>query len=704
MAIIGRIRNRMGTWIVFFVGFALLAFIVNDFFMGNSSMLGNNEERNSIAMVAGKPLDRLAFDSRVSDGIENVKAQQQKTEVDAQTTDMVRDQVYNDMLREAVMSPQFEKLGLIVTDDELNDMVLGNNIDQEIIRAFSNQQTGQFMKDQIAPYLKSLNEAGTDPEKLKAKKQWVNFEKQLLKKRLDEKYNEMVKGGMFVTSEEAKTEYANRMSSSDIRAVALTYNTIVDSTVAVTDEELNKYYNENQYKYQSYDDTRSMKFISYDIQPSAEDQQMVIQDMANLSTQFLKTSNDSSFASTNSDEPPNFTYRNKGAFSPYLDSVVFNKPVGSIIGPIFENQAMRMAKVLGFKVMHDSVKVRHILLSLQNPADSAAIKNQADSLIGALKGGTPFELAAMSMSQDPGSKEKGGDLGWVTPDVGFVPEFKEATFNGKINELQLVKSQFGYHIIQITDQKNMSSRAIVAEVVRSIRPTNKTYEIVRQRANEFAGKNQTSDAFETAAKAQNLFLRPADNITSSSKFIPGLGQNCREVVQWMYNAKQGDVSTPIRVDEKYVIAILTAINNKGVKPLDNVRKEVEAEVRKQKKAQQFIEKMSGAANIDALAQKLGSMADTIPNVNFANPNIGRYGMEPNVAAIASTLKAGQTSKPVKGAQGVYVISAYKVNAAGANDGKDTKNQMMMMFGNRVYQAFESLKEKANVKDNRALFF
>lgn len=704
MAIIGRIRNRMGTWIVFFVGFALLAFIVNDFFIGNSSLLNNDEERNSIAMVAGKPLDRLAFDARVNDGIENVKSQQQKTEIDAQTTDMIRDQVYNDMLREAVMSPQFDKLGLIVSDDELKDMVVGNNIDQEIVRAFTNQQTGQFMKEQIEPYIKGIMETTTDPEKLKAKKQWVNFEKQLLKKRLDEKYNEMVKGGMFVTTEEAKVEYANRMNSTDVRAVALAYNTMVDSTIAVSDDELNKYYNENQYKYQSYDDSRSMKFLVYDIQPSAEDQQMVIQDMANLSTQFVKTTSDSTFATTNSDEAPNFNYRNKGTFSPYLDSVVFGKPVGSVIGPIFENQAMRMAKVLGYKTMHDSVKVRHILISIQNPADSTVMKNRADSLIAALKGGSPFELAAMSMSQDPGSKEKGGDLGWVTPDVGFVPEFKEATFNGKINELQLVKSQFGYHIIQITDQKNMSSRVSVAEVIRNIRPSNKTYEMVRQRANEFAGKNQTIEAFETAAKAQNLFLRPADNINSSSKFIPGLGQNCREAVQWMYNAKQGEVSTPIRVDEKYVVGILTAINNKGIKPLANVRKEVEAEVRKQKKAQQFIEKMSGAASIDALAQKLGITADTIVNVNFANPAVGRYGMEPNVAAIAGTLKAGQTSKPIKGAQGVYVISAYKVNTAAANDGKETKSQMMMMYGNRVYQAFESLKEKANVKDNRALFF
>lgn len=708
MAVIGKLRDKMGILLVVFIGFALFAFILGELLTSqNSFLFGGNKTDNSLAVIAGEKVSPEEFGARVKEAEENYKEQSKQPELDQNAQDMVRENVWNEFLREKVYRQQLDKLGLTVSDAELADMCYGNNIDPEVKRAFTDPQTGAFDKATIINYIKNLDNLPNDPDK-KAKKQWVNYEDQLVKNRTTEKYNDLIKGGMFVTTEEVKADFYDKGRTMDARVVKLMYNSIVDSTIAVTDAELNEYYNSHQYKYKAPEATRGIRFVTFDVMPSADDRKAVIDDINKLFTQFQTSTNDSLLAAINSDEPYNDAYRTKGSFTPALDSVVFSRPIGTIIGPFEENGSLKLAKITGTKSMYDSVQVRHILLKIDNPADSAKVKARADSVINVIKGGMDFGILAMQLSDDPGSKEKMGDLGYVTPEVNFVPEFKEAVFNGKLREIQLVKSQFGYHITQITDQKNLSNRVKVAEIVRNILPSNKTNEMVFQRANAFAGSNQTLEEFEAACKKENLPMRPADNIKINDKNIGGLGPAARELVTWAFNpeTKKGNVSRPTKIESRYVVAALAAIADKGIMPLENVKPQVEAEVRKDKKALQLIEKMKGAANIDALAQKLGVPADTVRGASFGSPYLPGIGMEPTLSGSIPALKANQVSAPIKGQNGVYVMMPFQVNepAATPADFKPNKMQMMQMLGQRAFESFNALKEKANVVDNRVKYY
>ena len=365
-----------------------------------------------------------------------------------------------------------------------------------------------------------------------------------------------------------------------------------------------------------------------------------------------------------------------------VDTALFNAAIGTIVGPYEEGNSVKVSKLTGEKVVSDSVKARHILINIMD-GDSTKAMATADSLKNAVKKGAKFADLAMMFSKDQGSAIKGGDLGWFRQGM-MVPTFNDACFNGKKGDMPIVTSQFGIHLIEILDKSAGSKQVQVLTLERKIEPSQRTYDAAYNKANEFASKNSTGEAFDSAIVKQGLNKRIADNIRENDKNIPGLDQP-RELVRWAYTAKKGELSKIFTFGDKYVMAHLVGIKEKGTLPLDEVKDAVTVEARKIKKAQMLIDKFNAAGS---------------------NSYIPGMGNEPAMVGTIFAMKAGQTSKAIKGENSVAVImvKSFTTPPATTDFSANIKQLQDQRKSRSDYEVQNTLKEKANIADNRAKFY
>jgi peptidyl-prolyl cis-trans isomerase D len=696
MAVIEKIRNRAGL-LIGFVGFSLFAFILGDLFSSSKGIFSKNE--TSVGVIAGKKINVMDFESRVQEMANNYKVQNNTESIDQATMDQIREQAWNQLVNDEVMGTQYNKLGLTVSSDELFDMVQGKNIHPQVRQAFTDPKTGQFNPSSVLTFLKNMDNDPTG----KTKAQWVIFEKAMRQERMQQKYNDLVKGGLYVTTAEAKEDFMAKNRTASLKYVMIPYSTIVDSTIEVSDADLKAVYNENLKKYKQVA-SRAIDYVTFDVNPSDVDRQAAANDIAKITEGFKTATNDSAFVAANSDSPFDASFHKKGTLPFNIDSIMFAAPVGTVVGPFEENGTYRLSKLTASKMMADSVKARHILLKM-DPAKDAEIRGRADSIKTALKGGAKFEVLANQYSTDQAANQKGGDLGWFNSQM-MVKEFSDACFGAKKGEIVIVQTQFGLHIAEVEDISAASRQVQVANVTKRIEPSTKTMQMVFTKANEFANKNATADAFDKAVKDQNLTKLTEQNIVENARQVGAL-ENSRELVRWSFGAKVGDISKAFEFGNRFVIAKLTDIREKGFSTLEQVKDQVTYEARRDKKAQQLIEKLSKAgSNIDAIGAAVQQPVNPAENVSFASPFLGNAGNEGAVVGTAMTLKAGQVSAPIKGVSGVYVVVVNSFNEPQMpKDFKDAANQLrQQLAGRSQYEVFNALREKANIDDNRGKFY
>jgi peptidyl-prolyl cis-trans isomerase D len=391
----------------------------------------------------------------------------------------------------------------------------------------------------------------------------------------------------------------------------------------------------------------------------------------------------------------------------FFDSLS-RSPLGTVVGPYQENNMLKISKLTGSKMLPDSVKARHILISIEN-GDSKKAKGRADSLKNAIKAGKKFEDLAKVFSKDPGSGAKGGDLGWFKEGM-MVKPFNDACFEGKKGDLQIVESQFGVHLIEVMDKGKESRRLLVSTVERASTPSSATYQYFYGKASEFAGKNNNKELFEKTAKDQGLNKRSAEYLRETDRNFNGI-ENAREVVRWAYGAKKEEVSPVFQIGERYIVAILTKIKEKGTLPLEEVREQVEKEAKKELKAQKFIAEfeanMKSASTLEQIAQKMNLQIENASNQSFLNGVLGSYGREAGVVGSAFGTKAKVLSKPTKGdnAVFVYIVTDFTEPQASTDNYKSNVTTVGNSVKQRVdYEIFDALKEKADIEDRRATFF
>lgn len=705
MAILTKIRNRSGLAIGA-VGLALGLFVVSDALNSNFAIFGRGQA-NNVGVIDGETIGIKQFEDKYEYNLENFKKRTQQENVDEATRGQVRDQTWNSFLQDFLMSKQYDQLGIKVSEEELADMIYGNNVHAQIRQSFTDPNSGVFDVNNVKRYLKQMSE-GTDEN---AKAQWKEFEDYLVTETLQRKYANLLKKGIYATTLEAKNLYNSRSRSAELNFVALAYSTIADTTMAAEDGDLKSYFKKHMDRYKERENSRKLDFVVWDFAPTTEDSAAVQKWAFDQVAQLQASDNDTAYTDLNSDTKFDPTAKRRNDFPESVQARLFRDSVGTVIGPMFENGKYSLYKISGVK--QDSVfsmRASHILIRPEGAtqADSAAAQKKANDILGRVRKGEDFAKLAAEFGTD-GTKDRGGDLGWF-PEGQMVKEFNDAVKNGKKGDQFVLKTQFGYHVVKITEDK--SKKLVCAAVVeRAVVASDKTTSVAYNDASQFAAMSRTAEEFEKNLEEKKLLKRVAEFVRESDTYLPGYNE-AREVVRWAFNAKVGDVSEVMTVGgDKYIIAHLTLIREKGKASFESAKDRVKADYLKDMKAEQLTEKlktaMEGASDLNAVSQKINQAVTPVPSQTFENASIPYVGYDPSFAgAIAGTSTVNKLMGPVKGDAAVYAYTVSKITEAPAiTDYTAQKSEISSGIQQRIeYGYFEILKELKNVKDNRYLFY
>ncbi len=703
MSVLEKIRSKSGL-AIFVVGGALTLFVVSDALQSNSRIFGAND--TNVGVIDGESVSIKQYESEFEKNLANYKIRSQQESVDQNTTDMIREQTWNQMVMDGLMSKQFEELGISVTNEELLDLVQGNDPHPQIKSApiFQNPQTGQYDRNLVIRFLKNMSES-TDEV---AKKQWVEFETGIYKEAESKKYNALFKKAVYATSLEAKDLYAKRNHTVDMDLVALNYFSIPDSTIAVEDGDLKSYFNKNYKKYAEKANGRKLEFTTFDIIPTSEDSAAILKWVSDQTTQFAAATNDTLYVDVNSDTKFDTVAHPRSFYPEEVQARLFSDSVGSIVGPIYANGKYSIYKIAGIK--NDSLyqmRASHILFKVENN-DTPATMKKAQEVMAQIRGGADFGAMAAQYGTD-GTSSRGGDLGWFA-EGAMVKEFNDYVKSGNKGDMKIVKTQFGIHIVKITENK--TKKTVCAGVLeRSIEPSEATINKAYNDASQFASAAQGgAEQFEAVITEKGLTKRVADNLKETDKAVAGM-PDAREVVRWAFNAKVGDVSEVFSVGNKYIVATLAQIKDKDKANFDDVKDRVTADYRKEKKAEQLLEKvktqMAGAASIQDVATKLQVAVTPITGQTMENSNIAYIGPDNTfIGTIFGTKTTGKIVGPFKGDNAVYVANIIRFSEGPqAPEYTAFKAEIQNQLSQRMeYGAFDALKELKDVKDNRYKFY
>ena len=439
---------------------------------------------------------------------------------------------------------------------------------------------------------------------------WYNFEANLGPERSLTKYNNLIKLSNYVTTAEAKRFQSEQNDKANVKFLYVPFFTISDSTIKVTDAQLQAYLDENKERYKV-EESRAIEYVTVPIKPSGSDSASIRKEIDELVQQFAAADNDSLFVNANSDVPFNGTYQNAGSLPEQLKGQSLEE--GKVFGPYSDNGAYTIYKVMDVNDNgKPSARASHILIRPENttPEAKAAAKKKAEDLLAKIKGGADFSLMAAQNGQD-GTAAQGGDLGFFSEGAMVAP-FEKAVFAARSAGVlpNVVETDFGYHIIKVTSPKTTRNYQI-ATVVRAISSSDETRDIALRRADELAGTSEGLEALrQNVAKDKTLMKAEAKSIRSTDRAINNLA-NAREVVRWAYaeDTKIGDVSPVYEVDDQYVVAALVSKQEKGYAQVSDIREELTAAVRNELKAQQIIDKLKTASGpLEQVAAKKGTEA------------------------------------------------------------------------------------------------
>ncbi len=694
--VIGKIREQ-STLLLLLIGGAMLAFILGDLLNSGSFIL--NGSPTEVGEIAGETVDGRIFQERLDEAIANYKNQTGQSTIDNNTTNQLREQTWNQMVREVVLGQEFEALGVRVSKEELYDMVQGNNPHPQVVQAFTNPETGQFDRAQVMSFLKRMEQ----DEDIKTR--WVAFEKDIAKIRRNEKYNNLIKKGLYITGSEAKGDFIAKNQQATIKYVLKRYQTVADSTIEVSDADVKKHYNENKSKYEQ-DASRDVEFVAFKVEPSQEDFAKVQNWAERLKPEFETTENDTLFVNRESDVRFNSRWLPKGESGGLIDSLMFQAEKGFVYGPYLEGQTYRMAKLIGVKMAPDSVSARHILIRPETQGSYEKAKAASDSLKALIEAGADFAQLAQANSEDPGSGAKGGDLGWFK-EGQMVPSFNDACFDGDEGDLTMVESQFGFHIIEVLEQNGNTEKRAVAFVDRTVEPSTKTFQVKYGEADEFKRNITSVASFDQEVANRGLNKRIASSLKPNDNTIAGL-ESPRPLIRWAFEAEKSDVSEVFELGNTFVVGVLTAVREEGFTAIDEIRDELETAVIKEKKAAQFMEEFEAAraGDIQSIANNMNLPVEVKENVAFSSTAISGLGREPALIGTVSGMEEGDISKPIKGDQGVYVVSLEtKTDLSEQPNFANNKRILNSSLSSRVdFEVYEALKEKADITDNRSKFF
>jgi len=735
MALIGKIRSKSGL-LVAMIGIALLAFILNDY----QSLFGIGEGEYGIGLVFGEKVDPASYSIASAKFQEQERNQAMQNGKEFTDADMEAstDKAWNFMVDSTILSKEYEKLGIGVTDRELDSYWMakdGFGVIQDLAQFFTDSLTGIQTPQSIENGRVKLKATLDNLKKSKEKQavdQWNGFKAYHTDRRKTEKYFGLLKQGVFVTDLEAKDQYLANNEKKTISFVVRRYTEISDADIKVTDKELQAYFEEykSDKKYLVRNPSRDIKMFDVNIRPSKADSTVFTAKMNTLRQGFSASTNDSAFIAKNSETPVYFSDKRATAvpeghpkaerYQTYpmsLDTIFKMAALGQLVGPYVSKEKMVLSKVIGFTP--SSLKVRHILITTNTSMDEktlAAKKKTADSILKMVNK-TNWDELTKKFSEDPGSKDKGGVFeDFLEGDM--VKEFGAYAATAPIGKIGIVKSEFGFHIMEVLDRA-ASKFPLLASISLTFKPSDETVANMESEVNGILLKldrkiSKEDDPFKKAALFDTIVTRAnyaprviqiEDNAPKVYGFTTTMARDRLLEMAYAEDATVGSMTlSPIRDKEKYVIAMISAIRPKGEPLFENVRAQMERELIQEKKAKRFMNQMAGKS-LDAISKRFNTPVIDA-EITFGNPQISNAGYEPTIIGnlFSGALKKGQRTLPLKGETGVYVIQIKSsTQAPAATNYQAEKDQLKQSLANQVEgQAMGGLRKKAEVVDNRKL--
>lgn len=688
------------------IGLALAAFIIGDALSSGSSVF--NSERNQAGEIAGESVSIMDYQNMVGQQEELIKAMNGLSALNEEQQTMLRNNIWQQLVMTKLMDAEYEEIGLGVSSEELYDIMLGDNMSPSIRQLFADPTTGTVDKERARTIVSQILESPDQGQKA----YWLNMEKEIGENRKLTKYHDLVGKALFITDEQATENAAGNVSKADISYIVKNYNTIDDSTISISNKEIETYYQENQARFQQ-EESRRIAYVNFDIDPSGEDYAETEKAVAELVDEFAASDEPMEFVNLTSDRKADLAYYKKSELGNDSVANYLFAHKGKVYGPYLENNAYKISRVGSVKMLPDSVRARHILIAPQNN-NYAQAKAVADSLANLLKKGANFEQLARANSTDQNSAVNGGDLGWFNQRT-MVQPFSDTVFFAKRNEIKVVVTQFGAHVVQVTQRAKPVEKIQVATIEKEITPSNKTTNKIYNDARHFASQIANAEDFNKQAEEQGLTKRIA-TVNKNDKTIAGM-DNARDMIRQIYLAeepglvKTTDESIIFTNGNKYTVAILTQIDEEGTTPIRQVSATIKRILMQQKKAELLKKElaglMSGSESLLSVAQKAGVDVKEAAEISFNSFQIPGAGIEPRVIAAASVTEQGKLSMPIEGNQGVYVLMVNsrtneEVTPEMVQEARTNMTQMNLYRAN--YQAVQAIIKHGEVKDQRYKFY
>jgi peptidyl-prolyl cis-trans isomerase D len=698
MTTLETLRTKAGIFISIVIGIALLAFIVNaDTLATARAIFSSNDD---VGVIAGNKISREEFESLLGYNTQiyeiNYALSSQSAPMNEEIKENLRNQTWQDLFNKYVVNAECDKTGLAVSDVELTDLtVTGANLSPIVSQRFTNPQTGTVDRAQLQNFVANIDGM--------YKLWWIDIENLVRRNQLFSRYTQLESKSNYINSLELEYALEGEKNSVEFSYVVKDYSSVPDSVIAYKESDLEDYYKKNKLKYKS-TRSRDIEFVAFTVKPSADDYEKVMYKMEDLQSKMdtLSSSALYLFARRNSDVAPDSTYYKKGELPAIIDSVVFKREVGDVLPYYQEGDTYILTGIVEFREVADSVNADHILFTPEN-------EPKIDSVYNLIKTGkASFADMAREFGSD-GTAGNGGNLGWFDY-KNMVRPFSDSCFFNPVGSLMKVRTQFGVHIVKIRDAKLYNRKVRLATVRKNITPSKETYHNYYAQANKIAAQSRGSiDKFRAACAEEGLSPRTETNIGLESKSI-GLYKQISNLVRWMYEAEEGDVSGVLEIDEKntYIVAALTGIKEAGISPFKKVKSQIIPEVVRTKKAEYLIRQMSeakqDAATIDAVASKLGvTVTNVSPAVNFNSSYIPTL-RTPDYKLLGAVTASpeNQLSEPVAGETGVYL---YVVTSIAENPQAQTPEALRSRLEMNNYSVVSKiLYDKADVVDNRGRFY
>ena len=698
MATLNKIRSKAGMLVVI-IGVALLAFIVGDFLNSGHTFYAMNQSK--VAVVNGTNIGVEEFQERVkvrTDELQQMYAQRGMSLPEGYAS-RINQEVYDQMVNEILLNEELDELGIVVSKEELADLLTGDNISPQVRQYFTNPQTGEFDRQGLLYFMQVILDPeahGYNTPELLAqiepqRQMWLRLEKQVKEDRAIQKFANLLNRALTPNKLDLENSFEEGKTSANIAYALQPYTSIADSTIAISDSELKAEYNRVKDFYKM-PEHRSIKYIALNIVPSEADYAKAKEKVEMNQSIFATTDDVAAFVANNSDEAYDDCFVAVSSMPEKMKKFAETAAVNESSPLEFENDTYTMYRLMDTKVAPDSIKVR--LLSFQPRS------TQIDSVLNVLNNGGSFaELSP---------KFNGNDEVWLTenmaPTVGRP--FINKVFSEGGNGYFKAESLGGEHIVQILSRTAPVKKAKVAAYVVAVTPSTETHTALYNQLSSYSAANNTAEKFSAAAKDAGYTVNSYD-CSAEDYSLPGVN-DARQAIRWAFNADKGEVSEIFTLDNSFVVAALDNIVKEGYAPLDQVKDALSIQVRNDKKAEKIIADLK-AKNINTLAgyaEAMKAQVDSAKFISFSTPSIAGVGYEPVLSALAPTAENGKLVGPVKGVRGVYVFTVTDKTVSQQPFDAQTEARKIQQNYNYLINSrlMEVLREKADIKNTMIRFF